>query len=297
MPVSIMDEFEVYIRTELYLSHETFSAYTRDVKEFLNFIGANELTVQSIEKFISHLKRRGLKPTTVRRKCMSVRCLCRHLISLGRLDQNILATIDSVRINRRIPDALEPEDVDTLVSAVRKRVPLRRTTNVRRDVAIILTLYHSGLRASELCGLNLPDVNLSNRMIKVSGKGGRERMVPTTISCTEAIQIYLDLDRQSDTNAVFVKANGQRITRRAVSDMLLSLSCAAGVKHTTAHMLRRTCATELMNRGMEIESVQALLGHRHISTTQDYLATDIDRLKIVHEKCHPFGVKHEIQQN
>jgi len=289
-----MNGFDTYIRTELGLAQETLLAYTRDAQEFVEFIGEQELTARSIETFLGHLRKRGLKPTTVRRKCMSVRCLCHHLISLGLLNPNTLDMIDSVRVNRRIPDALDSQAVDALVAAVEKRSPTCRATNVRRDVAVILTLYHSGLRVSELCGLSLPDVNLSNRVIKVRGKGGRERMVPTTPKCADAIRTYVNKERRSETNALFVKRDGQRITRRAVSDMLMSLSRRAGVKHTTAHMLRRSCATSLMNNGVELELVQSLLGHQHLSTTQTYLAVSYDRLAEVHKRCHPLGEKCEL---
>lgn len=297
MSTSTIDGFEIYVRTELGLSQETLSAYTRDVREFLKFIGTQRLTAQLVETFTSYLQQQKLKPTTVRRKSMSIRCLCHHLISIGRLNPNILDTIDSVRINRRISNALDPQTVDALVVAVENRIPICRTTNIRRDIAIILTLYHSGLRVSELCGLNLKDVNLIRREIRVMGKGGRERIVPTTPKCVKVIKDYLDFGRQSDTEAIFVKANGQRITRRAVSDMLMSLSRRAGVEHTTAHILRRTCATELMNNGMNLEMIQIFLGHRHVSTTGVYLSIDDNRLKEVHKKCHPFGEKTKGERN
>ncbi len=285
----IMSGFETYVRTELGLSQETLSAYTRDVEEFLEFVGDQKLTAQLTETFVNHLRHNGRKPTTVRRKCMSIRCFYHHLISLGLLDPNILNMIDPIRINRRIPDALEPQAVDVLIAAVEKRVPICRATNFRRDVAVILTMYHSGLRVSELCGLNLPDVNLSKRTLRVRGKGGRERMVPTTPECAESIQVYIDNERKSETEALFVKANGQRITRRAISDMLMSLSRRAGVSHTTPHVLRRSCATSLMNRGVDLELVQELLGHQHLSTTQTYLAISYDRLVEVYKCCHPRG--------
>lgn len=290
----IINEFEIYIRTELGLSHETLIAYTRDVREFLTFIGTQSVTAESIEAFLSHLRQHGIKQITIRRKCMSIRCLCHHLISLGDLDPNILEMIDPIRVERNMPDALDPEAVDVLVAAVEKRLPVWRATNIRRDVAIILTIYHSGLRVSELCSLDLGDVNFHRRNVLVKGKGGRERVVPTTLRCVEAIQVYIDLDRRSNTNAVFVKSDGQRITRRAISDMLMSLSRRAGVKHTTAHMLRRSCATSLMNRGVDLELVQVLLGHQHLSTTQAYLAISLDRLKSVHALCHPFGEKNGV---
>jgi integrase/recombinase XerC len=294
MSTAIIDGFETYIRTELGLSQETLSVYTRDAREFLDFIGAQKLTAQSIETFLSNLRHRGRKSTTVRRKCMSVRCLCHHLISLGLLDPNTLDIVDSVRTSRRTPDALEPEAVDALVATMEKCVPVCRATNIRRNVAIVLTMYHSGLRVSELCGLNIEDINLFRREIRVKGKGGRERIVPTTPKCVEAIRAYLDSERRSNTKAVFVKSNGRRVTRRAVSDMLMSLSRRAGVKHTTAHMLRRSCATSLMNRGMELELIKTLLGHQHLATTQTYLSISHDRLKQIHQSYHPFGEKHEV---
>ncbi len=292
--MSVIDGFERYIKTELCLSQETLSAYIRDVKEFLDFVGTKELTARLIETFINHLRQRGLKSTTIRRKCMSIRCLCHHLISLGRLDSNILSTLDSIRIDRRTTDALESKDVDALVATVENRVPLLRANNILRDVSIILTLYHSGLRVSELCSLNINNINFARREIRVKGKGGRERIVPTTPECIKAIEAYLDFDRRFDTEAVFVKANGQRITRRAVSDMLLLSSYKAGIKHTTAHVLRRTCATELMNNGVDLELVQALLGHQHLFTTQAYLAISYDQLAEIHRQYHPFGEKHEV---
>ncbi len=293
MPESIIEGFETYIRTELCLSQETLSAYLRDVKEFLDFIRPKELTAQIIETFVNYLRQRGLKSTTIRRKCMSIRCLCHHLISLGLLDPNILGMIDSVRIKRRTPDVLDNKAVDALVAAVENRVPICRATNIRRDVAIILTLYHSGLRVSELCNLDIGNINMVRREMRVTGKGNRERIVPTTRKCIEAIQAYFDFDRQSDTDAVFVKSNGQRITRRAVSDMLSSLSRRAGVGHTTAHTLRRTCATSLMNRGVDLNLVKSLLGHKHLSTTQTYLTVSSSRLKSIYSQCHPFGEEYE----
>lgn len=289
MTTLIIDGFGIYIRTELGLSQNTILAYTRDVKEFLDFIGTKELTAQIIENFINYLQKQGLKPTTVRRKCMSIRCLCHHLISLGRLNANTPNMIDSIRTERRTYGSLDSQVVDALVATVEKRIPVCRATNVRRDIAIILTLYYSGLRVSELCDINLHDVNFARREIRVKGKGGRERVVPTTSKCIEAIRTYLDSDRWSDTDAVFVKNDGQRLTRRTISDMILSSSHKAGMKHITAHTLRRTCATELMNNGMDLELVQLMLGHQSLATTQEYLVVSPDRLKAIHTRCHPFG--------
>jgi len=288
---SIISGFEIYICTECGLSSNTISAYVKDAKEFLDFIGTQELTAPSIAVFLNHLRQHGRKSTTIRRKCMSIRCLCHHLISLDRLDPNTIDMIDSIYVERSKPNALEPSDVDDLVAALEKRISSCRANNVRRNVAIILTLYHSGLRAEELCQLNLGDINFTRREIRVKGKGGRDRVVPTTKQCVAAIKAYLHFDRESNTNALFVKSNGQRITRRGISDMLMSLSCRAGVKHTTSHTLRRSCATSLMESDMDLELIQKLLGHQHLCTTEAYLRTSDKRLKEVHKQFHSFNKK------
>jgi len=289
MHESIMGEFKTYVRDELGLSQKTIVAYGYDVQEFLQFTGQKDVTAQLIEDFMGHLQRTGLKSTSIRRKCMSIRCLCNHLISLNRLDPNTLKMIDSVRVEKEIPDVLESQDVDALLSAVQNRTPVCRTNNIRRDVAIILTLYHSGLRAEELCSLNMSDLNFARRTIKVKGKGGRDRIVPTTSQCIEALQKYINSDRKTTANAIFVKSDGERLTRRAVSNMLMALSCRAGIKNTTAHTLRRTCATQLMNRGMDLELIQNLLGHQNLSTTESYLSVNLSKIKDIHANCHPYG--------
>lgn len=292
MSQSIIGKFKTYARDELGLSQKTVVAYLYDVQEFLRFTKQKDVTAQLIEDFIGHLQRKGLKSTSIRRKSMSIRCLCNCLTSLGRLDPNILKMIDSVHTTRRTPNALEPSDVDALISTVENRVPLSRATNVHRDRTIILMLYHSGLRVSELCQLNLDDINFIRREIRVRGKGGRDRIVPTTSKCIEAIQKYLDSERQSDIKAVFVKSNGERLTRRSVSDMLTSLLRRAGIKNTTAHTLRRACATQLLNNNMDLEMIQKFLGHKHLSTTELYLSVNFDKLKSVHAQYHPFGAKY-----
>ena len=290
--MNIILDFERYVNTELGLSTETLSAYKRDVQEFLDFIGDEQLTSRLIDTFIRSLQSQGMKATTVRRKCMSVRCLCHFMVGIGRLDKNIHKMIDPIRIDRRTPDAIESDDVDAIVSAVEKRLPASRAVNIRRDIAIILILYRSGLRVSELCNLDLKDINTSRRDILVMGKGRVERIVPTTEKCMKAICDYINIDRVSDTDAVFVKLDGSRITRRSVGDMLRAASNTAGVKHTTPHLLRRSCATDLMDRGVDIELIQFLLGHQDLSTTQSYLCVSQDKLKCLHERCHPFGEEH-----
>ncbi len=280
-----MRMFDRYIRTELCLSALTIVAYKKDVEEFFTFIGEQSLNAQIIEKFISSLFVKNLKTTTIRRKCMSIRCLCHHLISNGLVDPKTIDSIDSVRIERGKPSVISNEDVHSLVSTMEKSAPTTGKFNIYRNIAIILVLYYSGIRVSELCGLNISDIDLDHRHIKVRGKGGHDRIVPITTECVEAIKRYMSMCRPMSpgfsSTAMFVKSNRYRITRRTVSDMIMSLSRRAGLQHITAHTLRGSCATFLMENGMELELVQALLGHRSLSTTQTYLGkvSDVEALR------------------
>lgn len=287
-----INEFTLYVKNELGLSEETLRAYSYDVIEFINFVEHKKITAILIENFIHHLRKKGLVNISIRRKIMSIRCYCHFLVSIDHLGKDIHKMIDPIRIERKNLNAIESDDVEALISVVEKRSPASRAVNIRRDIAIILILYRSGLRVSELCNLDLKDIKRSRRDIRVMGKGCVERIVPTTKRCMKAICDYIDTDRSSNTNAVFVKLDGSRITRRSVGDMLKTISNAAGIKHVTPHLLRRSCATELMNRGVDLELIQLLLGHQNLSTTQSYLYISQDRLQRLHKSCHPFGEEH-----
>lgn len=289
----IIDKLRIYIVTELGLSQETLSAYTQDAQELLIFAGTPDLNSQHIVNFINHLRGLQLSPTTIRRKSMSIRCLCHCLISCGLLDERILAAIDPIKTDRRSFDVLDCKDIDFLVSIIESSVPIGRTNNIRRNVAIVLLAYHSGLRVSEICNVKIGDINFDRREIRVLGKGNCERIVPTTRRCIKAVAEYIDLDRQSISQILFVKANGGQMTRRAISDMVVSASRRAGVKHATAHTLRRSCATTLLSRGMDTDLIRVMLGHRDLSSTQSYLVTTVDKLKQIHGRYHPFGANRE----
>lgn len=291
---STIEGFNIYMRTELCLSKNTISAYSRDVQDFISFIGEKPITANLIERFIGVLERGNLKATTIRRKYMSIRCLCHHLTSINQIDVKILGMIDSVRVLRGEPSVLANKDIDKILGVIKVRTPKSRATNIHRDIAIVLILYHSGLRVSELCNIDLPDVNLMTRMIKVKGKGRIERMVPTTEECIIAIKNYIQNERKSISNALFVKANGHRVTRRSIGYMITSVSHLAETQHTTPHMLRRSCATSLLERGVDLEFIKSLLGHKNLDTTQQYLAINTKGLIESHSKYHPFGDRHDV---
>lgn len=288
MMAYLSQSFESYILVELGLSRATLEAYNRDVSEFLLFAKNYELTTQLLEDFIKYLRRNNLKDTTIRRKCMSIRCWYKYLISLGKINPTILDCVNPVSVEKGEVNVIKSDGVRSLLS-------LCGGFNIRRDVAILSILYHSGLRVSELCQLNITDVNLNQRTMRIKGKGCQQRIVPISKECVKIIQDYLSSKKLSTTDALFIDKNNSRITRRAVTDMITRLSRRAGIKHTTAHTLRKSCATTLLSNGMELELVQNLLGHKDLSTTQHYLSVDLERLKKVHKQCHPLGAGYEIQ--
>jgi len=276
--------FKAYVSIELGLAEETLIAYVRDVTEFLSFNGDRTFSARSVEDYVGHLFGLGLRASTVRRKCMSVRCFYRFLADKGKLDEQELFLIDPIRVRRENLPSLEPDELERLLAAA-------RGTNAARNRAIIHALFGSGLRVSELCGLNLGDCHLDQRWAGVKGKGARERIVPLSAECVEAIAAYVAKRGHGEggrTDALFIQGNtNERLTRRAVSNMITALSCRAGVRHTTSHTLRRTCATSLLRRGIDLGQVQRLLGHSSLSSTQVYLNTSPERLAEMCRRCHP----------
>lgn len=276
--------FRLYVSIELGLAEETLAAYVRDVTAFLSFNGNRPFTAKSVEDYVRHLFELGLKASSVRRKCMSVRCFYRFLVDEGRLDRQELTLIDPIRVQRENLPSLEADELDRLLAAA-------KGPNAVRNRAIVHTLFGSGLRVSELCGLNLGDCNLEQRWARVKGKGSRDRVVPLSAECAQAIAAYLaerGRGNGSRAEALFVRGDtNERLTRRAVTNMITALSQRAGVPHTTSHTLRRTCATSLLRRGVDLGQVQRLLGHASLSSTQVYLNTSPERLAEICRRCHP----------
>jgi len=289
--LSLLDKFETYIKTELGLSKETLMAYIHDTTEFINLMCGNKLDIESIEKFKQYLFDRELKPATVKRKMASIRCFCNHLVSLGKIDDNVIKTWTPVKVERETLNVISDENFDDMLSVIRSRW---RTINICRDVSICLILYDSALRVSEVCGLNVGDIKLDRKDIFVRGKGGIDRIVPMTVRCRDAISKHIGVNILEPTDPLFTNASGERISRHTVHSMLQSASRMAYINCLTAHTLRRSCATKLMNRGVCLDIIRILLGHADVSTTQLYLSVTEDKLKNTHELCHPFGARHEI---
>ncbi len=276
--------FESYIKIELGLSSNTVEAYLRDVDAFFDFMlmeGLQDFTLPCIEDFVKNLQKdKSLCDNTIRRKLMSARALYRCLADNGVIDGEILTYVSPVRRTRKMMPSRSPADIEKMIAAI-------SGPNRARNTAIILLLSGSGLRVSELCSLKTPDFNSSNMTLRVFGKGGQERLSPFTQAFLTAIREYL-AEREDDLPWLFVKQNLEGpMSRRSVSAMVTALSVRAGVKHTTSHTLRRSFATAMMDRGVDLIHVKRMLGHKDLGSTQSYLIVDGDKLRSACDKFHP----------
>ncbi len=265
-----MQTFEIYLRTEAGLSELTIQAYLYDIKQYLDSVDGDPFSSCLLDEFISKIQN-SHKPNTVKRKQMSVRSFYHYLISNDLIDENVLAGITSLKSEESEIRILNQQEIKKLLDSL-------SGPNKIRDRAMILLMYQSGLRASEVCTLRVVDVLWGSASIRVTGKGRVDRMIPMCQECQDALAPCV---KESSGERVF------SVSRHAVTDMIRRTGNRAGIKHATPHGLRHTCATSLMNSGMPIEMIQSILGHSDLSTTQKYLKTSSQRLKEVHGICHP----------
>ncbi len=292
-----------YLRLNRNASRHTVLAYRGDLTQFLSFVesrgvdrslDSSELTHQSVRAFLAELYRDGIEASTAARKLASIRSFARYLRREGLLDHDPGPLVASPRLARKIPPHLDIEEVGTLLDSPDLSTPLGR-----RDRAILELFYASGLRLSELVGTDLEDVNLSSRMLRVLGKGGKERIVPFNRTAAESLRRYLpDRERligsaadgrgRSTEPALFVNYRGGRLSTRSVGRLVrryvVKSSTRLGV---SPHALRHSFATHLLERGADLRAIQELLGHSRVSTTQRYTHVNAAQLTKVYRKTHP----------
>jgi integrase/recombinase XerD len=261
------------------LSANTTAAYRTDLEQFGEFIRerqiADWLSVghEDIIAFLLFLRERRYANSTVARRTAAVKSFYAFLKSEKVIAADPTEQIDSPKVDRYLPKSLTPTQVDELLE-----LPLREPTPERlRDKAMLELLYATGMRVSELVALNLRDLNMESESVRCVGKGGRERILPISGSTTTALEEYLDIARTQlarssaqKTEALFLNHRGKRLTRQGFWLILKGYAEALGIGDLTPHTLRHSFATHMLNSGADIRSVQALLGHASISTTQIY---------------------------
>ena len=280
-----VDKYLKYLEVEKNYSAHTLVNYGHDLEEFMIFLGHDrlgEVDYPVLRRFLAELRARELRPRSVSRKISSLRSFFRYLQREGIIQKNPAALVVTPKLDKLLPHFLTEEDALKLVEA-----PVKDDSADHRDRAIFETLYSSGIRVSELVGLNQEDVDLIGNMLKVSGKGKKERLVPIGEKAVEAISAYLAV-RAHQSNAVFLNKSAGRLSVRSVRNIINKhIAKVALQQKVHPHMFRHSFATHLLNRGADLRSVQELLGHVNLSTTQIYTHLTTERLKNVYNKAHP----------
>lgn len=280
-----------YLRVEKGLAANTLAAYTRDLRKLASFasiIGREtaSLTATDLSAFVQHLSKSGLGSKSVARALAAVRGLYRFLLLDRRIDRDPTVGLEAPRSWQSLPRFLLAEEVEMLLDA-----PDVSTDLGVRDKAMLEILYATGLRASELVALRVGDVNLELGLLLTIGKGGKERAVPVGRSAVEWIERYLPARRRllarGSSPLLFVSSRGRPMTRQEFWKLIVGYGERAGIGHISPHLLRHSFATHLLERGADLRSVQIMLGHSDITTTQIYTHVTNERLREIHKRYHP----------
>ncbi len=294
---SLADEYLMILKFERNLSENTISSYRTDIKRFLDFLAADkikdfeEVTYTVIVDFFVILKSDGLNEASAARYLSSLRGLFKHLYSSNYITANPFELMLSVKSRRSLPVVLTVAEIDKIFA-----VPDIEDKLGLRDRAFLELLYSSGLRVSELINLKTEDVFVKDEVLKVTGKGNKQRIVPVGSSALEWLNKYLTFSRPQLNNraksgsVIFLNNNGGKITRMGIWKIITKYVANAGIeKPVHPHTFRHSFATHLIEGGADLRSVQEMLGHADISTTQIYTHIDREYVKQMHKDYHPRG--------
>jgi integrase/recombinase XerD len=290
-------DFLGYLEFERGLSRNTLEAYRTDLLQFGRWLAKHELNADTVtgaqvSDFIADLAAGNGKPpaspATIHRKAACLRSFYRHLRREGVRDSDPTAAISSPRRGRKLPRVLTRDEVNKLLAAPRGTEP-----SSLRDRALLELMYACGLRASEAIGLELTDLDMDEQVLRARGKGSKERVVPVGRAAIEALRIYLERGRSALVRGrpephLFVNFRGGPLTRQGLYKIVRRHAAAAGLAdRMSPHTLRHTFATHLLSGGCDLRSVQEMLGHADVATTQLYTHLSSDKLKDVYFKAHP----------
>lgn len=289
-----LEPFRDYLALEAGHSANTVEAYLRDLRRLGEFAATKgvrapaQITRTHLRDFVYLLKDLGLSPATIRREVSAVRTYFGFLIGEGRVEQDPSDRLESPQRWRRLPETLSVKEVEALLAAPNVDEPL-----AWRDRAFLELAYGAGLRVSELCGLGITGLLLEEGLVRVFGKGGKERLVPIGRGVIGAVSTYLHtlrprLDRGKSGGRVLLNVRGERLSRVGAWGIVKRCARRAGItKRVTPHTLRHSFATHLLEGGADLRAVQEMLGHADLSTTQIYTHVDREYLRSVHKQFHP----------
>jgi integrase/recombinase XerD len=298
LPLEV-EEFLTWLGVERGRSPNTLVAYRRDLFAYVAWLHERDVELDAVSEadivdYVGHLRASGKAASSVARALVAVRAMHRFSADEGSVRDDPAADVERPRVPKGLPKALSEAEVERLLGTVEGS-----TAAARRDRAILEVLYGAGLRISELVGMSLGDVDLEGALLRVRGKGDRERVVPLGRLARESLRAWLAQEgrpsfvperwrRRDDADAVFLNTRGGRLSRQGAWGVVRKHGDLAGLgDELSPHVLRHSCATHMLDHGADIRAVQELLGHASISTTQLYTKVSTDRLRVVYESAHP----------
>lgn len=295
----IRDSYSHYLANEKALSAHTVRAYLGDLDSFIGHLANNgvteisEVNLPLIRSWLATQQVRGGARTTLSRRAVSIRIFTKWATKRGYMATDVGATLATPKPHRTLPGVLTQNDAVTALDSMATRAAEFDTPTSIRDVAIVELLYATGARVSEVCGLDLEDLDFHRNTIRVLGKGNKERMIPMGAPAVKALNSYISdarpqLADEKSAHALFLGARGKRIDQRAVRTIVYeALSALEGVERMGPHALRHSAATHLLEGGADLRTVQEILGHSSLATTQIYTHVSTDRLRQAFKQAHP----------
>jgi integrase/recombinase XerD len=291
---SLITQFIHYLTVERGLANNTLESYQRDLASYCEYIqkqgfdNLNDTSRMQIMSYLLDLQERGRATATLSRNLASIRAFYQFLLREKFIDHDPSVNLESPKIEKRLPQVLSVREVELLLNGPKLDVPAGS-----RDKAMLELLYATGIRVTELVSLEITDINLNMGFVKCLGKGSKERIIPLGRLAVENVRSYIErgrpyLVKKGQENALFLNHHGRRLSRQGFWKIIKKYAQVARIdKEITPHTLRHSFATHLLENGADLRSVQEMLGHADISTTQIYTHVTRSRLKEVYAKAHP----------
>lgn len=294
--IQFSTDFLKVLKIEKGLAENSILSYKRDLAKYHAFISnrqriddITQVTQRNLRAYVRFLNAENISPNSIKRAISCIRNYHQFLVSEGKMDFNPVLQIDTPRVARKLPSVLSVEEIEKILHFIPKKAPM-----AKRDIAIFEMMYSCGLRVTELCNFKISNILWDSEMVRIDGKGGRQRFVPIGPIARNNLKNYINKERPSliDNNPnvpeLFLSRNGKKLTRMMIWILLKKWTSTAEInKDVSPHTLRHSFATHLLEGGADLRSVQEMLGHADISTTQIYTHLDKEHLKEVHRTFHP----------
>ena len=296
--LEIVNEYASYLLYQKNYSKKTIDSYTRDINKFLEFMNNENYTLNSVDStlirnFLAHETLDGISKRSNARRVIALRQFYEYLVKNNYVEFNPFIIISTPKVDKKLPEFMYLEEINNLFELNSQR----KDFLMHRDQAIIELLFSSGLRVSELVNLTLQDLNLKERMMRIVGKGNKERIVPFSLKTQKTLNVYLENTRKEliansgnniGTNYVFLNNRGEKLTTRGVEYILQEIENKTGVTLSLhPHKFRHSFATHLLNQGLDLRTIQELMGHASLSSTQVYTHVSNQKMHDEYEKAFP----------